>query len=43
MLVPQGDAAALTAALRRVMTDVDLRRRLGTAGRERARDYSPTA
>lgn len=41
LLVPQGDAAALTAALRRVMTDVDLRRRLGTAGRDRARDYAP--
>lgn len=41
LLVPQGDEAALTAALRRLTGDEDLRRRLGTAGRDRARDYAP--
>jgi len=36
LLVPPGDAEALAAALRRVLEDAYLRRRLGSAGRERA-------
>ncbi|HVM69821.1 MAG TPA: glycosyltransferase family 4 protein [Gaiellaceae bacterium] len=36
LLVPPGDADALAAALRLVLEDADLRRRLGSAGRERA-------
>jgi glycosyltransferase involved in cell wall biosynthesis len=37
LLVPSGDAAALTAALRRLVDDPGLRARLGAAGRARAR------
>lgn len=36
LLVPVGDAPALAAALRRVLGDADLRRRLGAAGRAAA-------
>jgi glycosyltransferase involved in cell wall biosynthesis len=36
MLVPPGDPAALVDALRPLLADRELRRRLGTAGRERA-------
>ena len=36
LLVPAGDSAALAAAIRRVVTDPMLRRRLGDAARERA-------
>jgi phosphatidyl-myo-inositol alpha-mannosyltransferase len=39
LLVPTGDTAALTEALRRVLTDRDLATRLGSAGRERAARY----
>ena len=35
-----GDVDELTALLRRLMTDVDLRRKLDAAGRERLADYS---
>jgi colanic acid/amylovoran biosynthesis glycosyltransferase len=42
LLVPPGDAAALAAALGRLLTDADLRDRLGRAAAERARDYTPT-
>jgi len=35
-----GDVDELTALLRRLMTDVDLRRKLAAAGRERLADYS---
>ncbi|MGP4001226.1 glycosyltransferase family 4 protein [Streptomyces sp. 8N706] len=35
LAVPPGDAGALAAALGRVLDDAELRRRLGTAGRER--------
>ena len=41
LLVPQGDEVALTAALRRLMTDADLRRRFGLAGQALAARYSP--
>jgi glycosyltransferase involved in cell wall biosynthesis len=37
LLVPCGDVDALAAALRRLVTAADLRRRLGAAGRERTR------
>jgi glycosyltransferase involved in cell wall biosynthesis len=36
LLVPPGDPAAMAAALGRLLEDVDLRRRLGAAGRDRA-------
>lgn len=39
-LVPPGDAGAVADALRRVLTDPGLARRLGEAGRARARQYS---
>jgi glycosyltransferase involved in cell wall biosynthesis len=36
LLVPEDDEGALTVALRRILTDPDLRRRLGASARERA-------
>jgi glycosyltransferase involved in cell wall biosynthesis len=41
LLYPPGDADALAGALRRLASDRALRRRLGLAGRERARDFRP--
>ncbi|HVM18172.1 MAG TPA: glycosyltransferase family 4 protein [Gaiellaceae bacterium] len=38
VLVPPGDADALRDALRRLLADAELRRRLGAAARERARE-----
>ncbi len=38
ILVPPGDAGALAAALERVLADAPLRRALGAAGRQRARE-----
>lgn len=38
LLVPPGDIASLRAALERLLGDRELRRRLGAAGRERARE-----
>lgn len=40
LLVPPGDAAALAGALRRVLTDAALRRRLGAAARRRATRFT---
>jgi glycogen(starch) synthase len=40
LLVPAGQPAALAAALRRVLTDDALARRLARQGRQRSRDYS---
>jgi glycosyltransferase involved in cell wall biosynthesis len=39
IVVPPRDPAALRSALERLLADPDLRRRLGTAGRDRARMY----
>ncbi len=39
LLVPPGDAPALTAALRRLIADPALRARMGAAGRERALEH----
>jgi glycosyltransferase involved in cell wall biosynthesis len=41
LLVQPGDVEALTAALSRLLKDPDLRRRLGAAGIERSKEYSP--
>jgi len=38
LLVPPGDVPALRAAIERLLADPELRRRLGAAGRERARE-----
>lgn len=40
LLVPPGDASALAAALRRVLTDDDLSSRLVACGQERAAEFS---
>ena len=39
IVVPPRDSAALRSALERLLADPDLRRRLGAAGRDRARTY----
>ena len=39
LLVPPRDVAALRAALERLLGDVELRKRLGAAARERARTH----
>lgn len=41
LLVPGGDAAALEAAMRRLIEDSALRERIGEKARERARDFTP--
>jgi glycosyltransferase involved in cell wall biosynthesis len=38
LLVPPGDSAALAAALKQLLVDPDLRRSMGAAGRDRARE-----
>ena len=39
LLVPEGDAAALAAAIEKLLVDPDLRARLGTNGRRHARSF----
>jgi glycosyltransferase involved in cell wall biosynthesis len=39
LFVPPGDVPALRAALERLLADSELRRRLGTAARARAREH----
>lgn len=41
LLVPPADATALANGLRRMLTDEALRQRVGSAGRERSRDFLP--
>jgi glycosyltransferase involved in cell wall biosynthesis/GT2 family glycosyltransferase len=41
LLVPPGDVDALVTAMQQLAGDESLRGRLGTAGRRRAREYSP--
>jgi glycosyltransferase involved in cell wall biosynthesis len=41
LLVPEGDIKALAAALNRLIEDPELRRRMGAAGVEMAKDYAP--
>lgn len=43
VLVPEGDVEALTASLRQLMDDVDLRRRLGARALTTARNYEVEA
>ena len=43
LLVPPGDVQALRAAIERLLRDPELRRRLGTAGRERAPRFDAAA
>jgi glycosyltransferase involved in cell wall biosynthesis len=43
LLAPPGDAPALAAAVRQLLADEPLRRRMGEAGRVRAGAYSPSA
>jgi glycosyltransferase involved in cell wall biosynthesis len=43
LLVPVGDVAGLGAALTRLLIDDEARRRLITAGRERADSFTPAA
>src|SRR5204863_3859413 len=43
LVVPAGDAPALTAALARLRADPALRARLGAAARERVAGYTPQA
>ena len=40
VLAPAGDPVALAGAIRRLLDDDDLRRRLGDAGRRRVRDFA---
>lgn len=43
LLVPPGDAGALSAAMQRLLVEPELRERLGSAARERAAKFSPDA
>jgi glycosyltransferase involved in cell wall biosynthesis len=42
LLVPDGNIKGLAAALNRLIEDPELRRRMGAAGVEMAKDYAPT-
>src|SRR5207244_1169405 len=41
LLVPPGDAGALSAAMQRLLREPELRERLGAAAREHAAEFSP--
>ena len=43
LLYPAGDADALAAHLQALAADVELRRRIGTAARRRAAEFTPAA
>jgi glycosyltransferase involved in cell wall biosynthesis len=43
LLVPPGDAEALTAAMKRLLADPELGARLGAAGRERVRQFTASS
>jgi glycosyltransferase involved in cell wall biosynthesis len=43
LLVPPGDATALAAAMRRIVSDPALRERLGRGGRERINSFTADA
>jgi glycosyltransferase involved in cell wall biosynthesis len=43
LLVPPGDSIALTTALKRLLTDHDLRQKMGQAGKRRAEEFRASA
>jgi glycosyltransferase involved in cell wall biosynthesis len=43
LLVPPGDSRALATALRQLLTDQDLRQKMGLAGKHRAEEFRASA